>query len=306
MSGREQRASRKVFGSTLMASGYALVCDAGLVPLAPVMGCDVRSLSIQLPLPVYRQRPHVASPVPDQEYADDVVSLDDLDHEVTAARHRAYDRLREGAVRSSADAIVDVRQVQSPVAYLSRTPDPGKVAAGIRPGPHPYFARILEYQVIGTAVRDQANPCAEPRLSNLSAADLWRLSRAGWQAIDVVGGCAHRFGASLWGGSVKHEVQGSTAVWGAARQAAFAQLKLELARVGADGVLGISMQSDDQIFDWTERVETVGQTGKRRRSRLRRQGILVSVNVLGTAVRRVSAPVGDAAATLRIMDLSRS
>ncbi len=269
------------------------------------MGCDVRSLSIQLLLPVFRQRPHAVSPAPDEQYEQDVLPVDALDREVTAARHGAYGRLREAAARLRADAVVDVRHIQSQIADLSRAPDLAKVAARGLPGPHPYYARTVDCQVIGTAARDQANRGDKPRLSNLSAADLWKLSRGGWQAIDVVGGCAHRFGASLWG-SVKHEVQGSTAIWGAARRDALAQLKLELGRIRADGVIGIRMEGEHQLFDWTERVESLGQMGNLRHSRLRRQGMLVSVNVLGTAVRRVSESPVDGRAMLSVMDLSRS
>jgi uncharacterized protein YbjQ (UPF0145 family) len=295
--------ARKPFGSMLTVSGYALASAAGLVPIAPVMGSDFRSLSVQLPVPVYRQTPHPASPVPDQQYEDDVMSVDELDREVTHARHRAYDRLREQAARVGADAVVGVQQVQGSSLSGKLALDLGGLARTVEPGPHPAVVRTVGFQLIGTAARDQRHPSPLPQLSSVSASEFWSLRQGGWRPMDVIGGCAHRFGASLWAGSIGHEVQGSTAVWTAARQAAFAQLKQELLDLPADGVVGIKMEVDHQILDWNQRVEVLGQAQRTRRSMIARQGLLVSVSLIGTAIRRAADQASEEFAAIPMLSL---
>jgi uncharacterized protein YbjQ (UPF0145 family) len=301
----ETGADHRPFVSTLSVAGYALTSAAGLVPLGAVMGCDVRSLSIQLPLPVYRQAAHPASPVPDHQYEDDVVAVDELDRHVTQARHRAFDHLCAEAARAGADAVLDLRHIQSPLVAATLRVDPGAIVATVRPGPHPYVGRTVDFQLIGTAVRDPANRSHQPQLGSVSAAEFWKLQQGGWRPVGVVGGCAHRFGASLWAGSVAREVHGSTAIWTLARQAAFAQLKDELRELAADGVIGIKTVADHQIVDWNERVELLGRTGRPRRSMVARQGMLVSVSVIGTAVRRVPNGAGNSVSPTRTLGLGR-
>jgi uncharacterized protein YbjQ (UPF0145 family) len=223
-----------------------------------------------------------------------VISIAELDVEVTQARHRAFDRLREEATRAGADAVIGVRQVDGPIASGRLGPELGKLVVAARPGPHPYLTRPLEFQLIGTAVRDPANRSPQPHVSTVSASEFWNLRRGGWHPVGVAGGCSHRFGASMWASSVACEVQGSTAIWATARQAAFEQLKTELSDLAADGVVGVSIDVNHETFDWKQRV------GHSTRDR---QGMLVAVSIIGTAIRRAARPAGDAQGPTRILTL---
>jgi uncharacterized protein YbjQ (UPF0145 family) len=154
-----------------------------------------------------------------------------------------------------------------------------------------FVTRLLEYQLIGTAVRDGADETAEPRLCTLDAADLWKLQGGGWRPAGIVTGCAYQFHGSVGYGSGNGEVHEATAVWATVREAALETVRAEAAALGADGVVGIEMQVEHRDVDW--------KWGGREPT-----GLLVGVSIIATAIHRTAAPARRPAAPLRIMSLS--
>jgi len=131
---------------------------------------------------------------------------------------------------------------------------------------------------MGTAVRDPADRAEHPLLSTLSAADTWKLRRKGWRMVGIAAACSYQFclGGGLWAGTVASEVEPATAAWAKARQVAFDRLRDEALAGGAGGVVGVDMQVEHRHFEW--------QGGGWRLA-----GLLVGVNLIGTAIVRDSA-----------------
>lgn len=260
------------FSSTLSVAEFAFATEARIEPLIAVHGCQVRWLSQPLPVPNLPRHMPKGPPAT-------VTPVGKLDTEINYVRREVIDQLTRQAADAGGDAVIGIHQLPGVIDWDDVSGALGRRARSPRPGSPPHLIRGLEYQLIGTAVRDPADRVEHPRLSTLSAADTWKLRRKGWRAVGIVAACSYQFclGGGLWAGSVAREVDQATATWATARQLAFDRLRDEAVAVGADGVVGLDVQVEHRHFEW-------GGGG------WRLAGLLVGVNLIGTGIVRASVP----------------
>jgi len=250
-----------------------------------VIGLEIRWISQPLPLPAV-----IGGRWRHLERA--VVGVPELDAQVDDARQLAVEMITREATAAGADAVIGVRRIPGVIDWREVS-DAARVAAGsVRRSLSPRVSRPLDYQLIGTAVRDLSHPSPDPRLSTVSPADFWKLRQAGWTAIGVVGGCSHQFGRAVSAGYAAGEVDVATGAWAAARAAAFDQLRAETAALAADGVVGIEMQVDHRTIEWRQ-----PQTD------LDARGLLVGVTIIATAITRSTGQLGGLPSPSRILTL---
>ncbi len=179
-----------LFTSGLSVNEFSLLRRQGPRPLAQVMGASVVRTATQL-LPALDPGVNVfsgpwyatvaagstlnritdASPAQVRNYkwhTAVVCELDVLSDAWNMARRRALDRLAEEALQVGADAVAGV--------HLHR-------------GDHDLGPRTIEYLVSGTAIRMPGSTGTSwPVLTDLSVQDLWRLTRAGYEAVGLLAG----------------------------------------------------------------------------------------------------------------------
>jgi uncharacterized protein YbjQ (UPF0145 family) len=208
-----------------------------------------------------------------------VTPVGKLDTEIAYVRREVIGQLARQAADAGADAVIGIHQLPGVIDWDDVSGTLGRRARSPGHGSPPHLIRGLEYQLIGTAVRDPADRSEHPRLSTLSAADTWKLRRKGWRAVGIAAACSYQFclGGGLSAGSVAQEIEAATATWASARQVAFDRVGQEAAKLGAEGVVGIDMQVEHRHFEW----EGGGW---------RLAGLLVGINLMGTAIVRGSAP----------------
>jgi uncharacterized protein YbjQ (UPF0145 family) len=271
------------FLSTLTVSQFAVAHQAGVEPLTAVMGCDVRWLSVELPLPAPSTTRQDGLSLIGGRYDADVVGVPQLDDQFAEARRVVRERLRTEARAAGANLVIGVGDQRRPIANPSVTADMKKLAPRSTRR-HPRFSRPLEFQLIGTAAHDPAASDDTVQLSTLSVSDFAQMRAGGWQPAGIVGGTGHAFGGRLWAGVVARELVGDSAVWETARQIAMQQVRDEAATLGADGVIGLSVDVQHHTIDWMRYWS--GTSVEFRSS-------LVAVTVIATAIRRTA----DRAAT---------
>jgi uncharacterized protein YbjQ (UPF0145 family) len=287
-SGRRAAEPNGPFGSALTVAEFALLQNAGVAPLAAVMGCNIRWFSMLLPMPALRPPgrrtwQYNVGLYKGNRYEHDVVAVSDLDAAETKARHAALDQLRAEALELGANAVIGVRRLPGNVSQ-DRAPRSSRRWQAL--GASPSVTRQITHQIVGTAVRDPANRRRELRLSALSGSDFWKLRCAGWEPVGIVGGCSHQFGSNVWVNYAVRELQGVTAIWSSARAAALDQLWAEFAELSADGVVGLSFETHHETI------------------KLFRQdhpGVLVSTTVTATAIRRAVKPAPTPLTPMRII-----
>jgi uncharacterized protein YbjQ (UPF0145 family) len=225
------------FSSTLSVAEFAFATEVSLEPIAAVHGCQVRWLSQALPVPnLPRNLPR--APVAK------VTPVGKLDSEITYVRREVLAQLARQAAKAGADAVIGIHQLPGVIDWEDMSGALGRRARSPGPGSPPYLVRGLEYQLIGTAVRDPADRADQPRLSTLSAADTWKLRRRGWRTAGLAAACSYQFciGGGMRAGYVASEIDQATAVWSTARQVAFDRLREEATGLEAGGVVGVDIQ----------------------------------------------------------------
>lgn len=160
--GAEQRlrslaqSSSPVFSSDLSAKEYALADASGLTPLAMVMGSSV----VQQGWQNYAW----------SSYAGGIREMPAFAVPWNLSRQRAFDRLRQEAEFSGADAVIGIEMNAG--GFVG---DPSN----------------LEYIVFGTAVREttlqRRDPRSGPRMCALSGQDVDKLRRIGAETLGVIG-----------------------------------------------------------------------------------------------------------------------
>lgn len=260
------------FSSTLSVAEFAFATEAQLEPLTAVHGCQVRWLSQPLPVPNLPRQLRRSPPAK-------VTPVGKLDTEITYARREVIGQLARQAADVGADAVIGIRQLPGVIDWEDVSGALGRKARTPGPGSPPHLVRGLEYQLIGTAVRDGASRAGQPRLSTLTAADTWKLRRKGWRTAGIAAACSYQFciGGGLWAGSVAREIDPATAAWATARHVAFERLRKEALTIGAGGVVGVDMQLEHRHFEWEKAGWHLA-------------GLLVGVNLIGTGIVRASAP----------------
>lgn len=237
------------FSSDLSVGEFALVHAIGLRPLAQVMGSSIYHVG-------WQQRPGGFGPQVggvSQELA--VVSK-----AWNAARLRAFARLEQEATLVGADAVVGVQ---------------------LTVGRHDWAAGAIEYVAVGTAVRTNAAERADhPVLTDLPGQDYWKLWRSGYRPLGVVGASTvyyvvaswstQRTRAGFYAGLANQELEDFTRGVYEARETAVARMTAEARKLGAAGVVGVSMAHRIE-----EREASAGSG---------RTDLVVTFHVLGTAI----------------------
>jgi uncharacterized protein YbjQ (UPF0145 family) len=238
------------YTSDLSIDEFALVHALGLRPISQVMGSSVYHVGWQPQPGFYRGRqPGGVS----QELT--VVS-----EAWNTARLRAFSRLEQEAKLVGADAVVGVH---------------------VRKGQHDWAAGAIEYVVVGTAVHvDGVEPTERPALSDLSGQDTWKLWQAGYRPLGVVGastvhyiipGWSTQQASGYWSSWANQELGDFTRGVYDARETALGRMTAEARKVGAAGVVGVSIEHSAEDRE----TETVGS---------RRTDLVVTFHVIGTAI----------------------
>jgi uncharacterized protein YbjQ (UPF0145 family) len=179
-----RRQGGRFFTSDLSVSELALSRAAGFRPLTQVMGsCFYRT--------GWQNYPWSGLGGPGASLGQgQTFELEQQTSAWNEARRLALARLSEEARRAGADAVVGVR---------------------LRRRHHDWAAGVIEFVVIGTAVRSERYDLGdEPALSNLSGQDFSKLVRHGFWPVGLVAGSTVAYVASGW-------AQQFNRGWGSAR-----------------------------------------------------------------------------------------
>lgn len=210
------------FTSDLGVNEFLLTRQAGLKPLTQVMGSSIYHVGWR-----YLGR---------NLYSGEIPSVTEA---LNAARLLALGRLAEEAGRVGADLVVGVR--------LNRT---GYEWAG----------DTVEFSAFGTAMRLEGSASGDqPALTNLSGQDFWKLFRTGYWPVGVVGGSSvfhaipswgsWRAQNSFFGGLWNQELTDFSAGVYTARHRASARMHEEAQRVGAAGIVGVTIEHETEEFE---------------------------------------------------------
>lgn len=276
--GAEQRlkriatASTPFFTSDLTTKEYALSERSGLVPIAQVMGSSVVQHGYRGQQPTYRG----------------IHEMPALSEPWNLARTRAFSRLEQEARLAGAH---------------------GVIAIELEIKGHLGDAANVEYGVFGTAVRtrtvkpDPANPVGRPAICTLSGQDVVKLRQIGAAILGVVGYTtvlAVGLGADSnnminlpWThGYANQEISEVASCLNAARKQAFGQIDKQAKAVGADDIV---LSTFEHSIDHDE-YEV---------NHVTHHFFVISVHVLGTAVRLGAHEVPDRSTPGLTINLSR-
>jgi uncharacterized protein YbjQ (UPF0145 family) len=179
------------------------------------------------------------------------------------ARRLAVDRLAEETRRAGGDAVVGV--------HLSRRH-------------HDWAAGLIEFVVIGTAVRSERFrfDAGEPALSNLSGQDLSKLVRNGWWPVGLVAGTTVAYVATgyaqqnrstgLFSSRQNQEMPDFTRGVYDARALAMTRLSQQAHALNAHGVVGVTIERSHREIE------------RDRGGGTKYTDLVIEMHVLGTAV----------------------
>jgi uncharacterized protein YbjQ (UPF0145 family) len=241
------------FTSDLSINEFALGVRAGLRPLSQVMGSSVYHVGWQSTPGTWTSG--WQSSAISQE-------LGNLSDAWNRARRLAFGRLEQEARMVDAHAVVGVRVTHSSYDWAAHT---------------------IEYVAVGTAARIQgAAPAERVALTDLSGQDFWKLRRAGYETLGVVGastvyyivpGRATRQAQTGWRASrINQELGDFTRGVYEAREVALGRLTEEAEALGAAGVVGVSVEQSEQEHEIDND------------DRASRTDLIVTFHVLGTAI----------------------
>jgi uncharacterized protein YbjQ (UPF0145 family) len=249
------------FTSDLSPLELLITKEAQIEPISQVFGVSVLSISM---LSMANLGSAYQSTTELQSFSD----------AVRDARRNAFSRMQQEATLLGASGIVGVKVLSKKAAISDQT---------------------REYTVVGTAVRIPNHPQDSPAFtSTLSGSELWQLLKAGYQPVSVVSGQSCFYISPDWlenrmllyssgflaGTMNNQELLETTRYFIAARETAMSHLQQELRDCGADGVVDVDVDYELDHFEYE------GRSGYSASSSMRKRiAILVSFNILGTAVR---------------------
>jgi uncharacterized protein YbjQ (UPF0145 family) len=260
------KAASGFFTSDLSVGEFALVHALGLRPISQVMGSSVYHVG-------WQQRPGSYGGWQPGGVSQELTVVSEA---WNTARLRAFARLEQEAQLVGADAVVGVH---------------------VTKGQHDWAAGAIEYVAIGTAVRaDGVESMERPALSDLSGQDTWKLWRAGYRPLGVVGastvhyvvpGWSTQQASGYWSSWANQELGDFTRGVYDARETALGRMTVEARTIGAAGVVGVSIEHN------VEERETSGVGS-------RRTDLVVTFHVIGTAIGARSADGRDLDVSTRI------
>jgi uncharacterized protein YbjQ (UPF0145 family) len=238
------------FTSDLSVDEFALVHAVGLRPISQVMGSSIYHVG-------WQQRPGSYGGWQPGGVSQELTVVSEA---WNTARLRAFARLEQEAKLVGADAVVGVR---------------------VTKGQHDWAAGAIEYVAVGTAVRvDGVEATERPSLSDLSGQDTWKLWRAGYRPLGVVGastvhyvvaGWSTQQASGYWSSWANQELRDFTRGVYDARETALGRMTAEARTIGAAGVVGVSIEHNVQ-----ERESGAGGS--------QRTDLVVTFHVIGTAI----------------------
>jgi len=245
-----RQADHTLFTSDLSVSEFALIAKAGLRPVSQVMGSSVYHVG-------WQNMPGSYFGIGRGAY--ELTMLSDAWNQ---ARALALSRLQQEAIHAGADAVVGVR---------------------IQWGAHDFAPNSVEMVAVGTAVRSGTEqPSASPVLTDLSGQELYQLLSAGFRPVGVVGATTVFYVVPQWATqnlttgwgswSANAELPDFTQALYSARETAFRHLSEQASRLGAHGIVGVSIRQNIS----TREIDQ-GGGGKR-------IDLIVHLHVLGTAI----------------------
>lgn len=279
-------AGGEFFTSTLSVEEFALLSLLGPTPVAQVMGASVHRVGWQYLPPSAQWGGEVYCPL-----STVMEAWDD-------ARRLALMRLREEAWTVQSNAVVGVT---------------------LKRGDHDWARGTVDYVVSGTAIRDPrlSSASGSPVLSDLSVQDYWKLACAGWAPAGLVAATSVFFiaqsTATKWRRRVRvasnQELTEYSRGFSKARETAIEMLRGQAEGVSADGVVGVQFDHDvsrakldvAKVYGYgtsyqyqqagyrsssasSTSLVLGGQAGNQGRDS--RSGIVVTIQAVGTAIRR--------------------
>ncbi|MCL2417663.1 MAG: heavy metal-binding domain-containing protein [Conexibacteraceae bacterium] len=272
--------SHGMFSSTLSATEFALLSELGPRPLAQVMGTSVYQVGWQ-----YLR--------PDAQWggSDFHCRLDVVSQAWDDARRLAFGRLLAEGRSVGADAVVGVK---------------------LRRGEHDWARRSVDFIVNGTAIRlpDNARDGGDsPVLSDLSVQDYWKLVSGGWAPCGLLAATAVFFvSQGFWTRLARRssffrnqELIEFSDGFVDARRAVVEDLHQQARTAGAHGVVGVTLdyrldRRKIRVMRMRQQpsgygVGTIalggGDAPMQRGGSDSRDGIVFTVNAVGTGVRQV-------------------
>jgi uncharacterized protein YbjQ (UPF0145 family) len=243
----------KFFTSNLSVNEFVLAASSGIRPLGQVMGSTIY---------------HVGWQFQPMRQSAELVTQSHAQHQ---ARALALGRLQQEAQLLGAHGVVGVHLERRSAAW----------------GDH-----LIEWTARGTAIVLDGEPLPDhPFVSALSGQDYWALRQAGFHPVGFAfGTCVYYNVASYatqwstqggmfgggWAGN--RELTDYTQAVYTARHAAQTRMAADAARVGAEGIVGVTIETDVH----THEVELGNEQ--------RRRDLIASFTFLGTAIVSDQAP----------------
>lgn len=220
--GGSQQPGRPFFTSDLSVNEFVLTSQTGFEPLGLVMGTCIYHVGIQ------QARWSVSQ------------ELQVLSQAMYQCRELAMARMESEADALGADGVIGVR---------------------IRSLNYAFASDVLEFVAVGTAIKatnggNYRTPQGRPFTSHLSGQDFWTLHRHGWlPRAMVLGTCVYHIAHMTFRqmlanvGQNAELVNFSQAAYDA-RELAMTRMQYEGQQVGADGVVGVTV--DESAWAWGE------------------------------------------------------
>jgi uncharacterized protein YbjQ (UPF0145 family) len=242
------------FSSNLTVAEALVVREAGVSPIAQVMGSSVYRIG-------WQAMPWGTRGWGSSLQAGETFELETQTEAWNAGRSLALGRLHDEAVAAGADAVVGVR---------------------LRRGNYEWGGDLVEFIAVGTAVRlDRVELEDRPVLSHLSGQDFAKLVRHGFWPVGIVAGSTVAYVAAGWGqqsrvsgmfsGRQNQELPDYTRGLYDARALAMARVTREAHGLHAHGVVGVTIERRQ-----SQRERDVGGTTY--------TDLILEMHVLGTAI----------------------
>jgi len=314
-----------MFTSGLSVSEFSLLRRLGPRPIAHVMGASVVRPAPQL-LPALA--PGQANLVVGRAYGPQVVGASSWNRITDASPSQVFNYKWHTEVICQLDVLTAAWDTARRRALARLTQEAQEVGADavagvhLRRGEHDFGGRTVQYVVSGTAIRlGESQRDERPTLMDLSVQDLWRLDRAGYDAVGLLAASVVVFASPPTATRLRRRrsprqnqelgelSQGFQLARGVLRE----RLRGQVADARADGAVGVEFMHEVQR-EKLSLASSLGSLDRRGwhlgrfgipyyvsgRGEAERRGWMITMHASGTAVTRRRAGVDDVKTALRI------